>query len=79
MAASHPKAIRPEAILYEILDRCSGRGGGDVNPEDPAVAALVRRGLIELRGATLGQTTAIGQDTMRVAFAARARDNDGDT
>jgi hypothetical protein len=74
MAASHPNAIRPEAILYDILDRCSARGGGDVDPEDPAVAALVRRGLIELRAATRAQTTAIGHDTMRVALATRARD-----
>ena len=72
------QGVRPEAILYDILDRCSVRGGGAVDPEDPAVAALVRRGLIELRGFTLAQTTAKGHDTMRVALRARALESTSD-
>jgi hypothetical protein len=79
MPAGHPEAIRPEAILYDILDRCSVRGGGAVDPEDAAVAALVRRGLIELRDATRAQTTAKGHDTMRVVLRARAHDTNSDT
>ena len=71
-------AIRPEAILYDILDRCSVRGGGPVDPQDPAVAALIRRGLIELRGATLAQTTAKGHDTMRAVVATLAHDSASD-
>ena len=70
---------RAEAILYDILDRCSVRGGGAVDPEDPAVAVLVRRGLIELRGATQAQTTAKGHDTMRaVVLAARTHASTSD-
>jgi hypothetical protein len=67
-------AYRPEAILYDILDRCAARGGGTVNPDDPAVAVLLRRGLIELRGLTQAQTTARGHDTMRMVLGARSPD-----
>jgi hypothetical protein len=69
-------SMRPEAILYTILDRCSAAGGCVVDPASPVIAVFIRRGLLAVHddGATV-ETTPKGREAMRLVFGTRARNN----